>query len=150
MIPDLIAGVDPGISGAITLLTFNGEVVGSWPTPETEREVVELLSEFAPRIARAAIERVQPMPTGTVAMFKLGRSYGFLRGILTTLQIPFDEVGPKAWQAGVGVIFPPKVNGKRNNKAITRQKAQQLFPHIKITNANADSVLIAEYQRRKT
>lgn len=147
MTPDLIAGIDPGLTGAITLLTLEGAVVGSWPTPQTEHEVVELLSEFAPRIARAAIERVQPMPTGTVAMFKLGCSYGLLRGILTTLQIPFDEIPPKQWQAGLGVVLKAKKAGE-SNKTITRQKAQQLFPKQKITNANADSLLIAEYGRR--
>jgi hypothetical protein len=143
MTPDLVCGLDPGVTGGISILDSNGAVVGSWPTPETEHEVAELLCEFAPRIARAFVERVQPMPTGSIAMFKLGRSYGLLRGILTVLQIPFDEVRPQVWQQALGCMTKGK-------KAVSRQKAQQLFPGcpVRITDKIADSLLIAEYGRR--
>ncbi len=153
MTPDLIMGLDPGKCGGISLLDFKGAVVGSYPIPETEHEAVELIGEFAPRIAFCAIERLQPMfKASKVAMFKLGRSYGFLRGILTVMQIPFDEVPPKAWQATVGCVFQKAENGKaKNNKAVTRAKAQQLFTGkcpVRITDKIADSLLIAEHARR--
>jgi hypothetical protein len=36
----------------------------------------------------------------------------------------------------------------KGDKNITKRKAQELFPEIKITHAIADSLLIAEYGRR--
>lgn len=144
MTPDLIVGIDPGKTGGISMLTMDGGVWLTQPMPETEHETAELLGEFAPRIAKAFIERVQPMPTGTVAMFKLGRSYGMLRGILAVLQIPFDEVQPRVWQTGLGCLSGGK-------KAVTRQRAQALFPKCpqRITDKIADSLLIAEWGRRQ-
>lgn len=147
--PDLICGIDPGIAGGISILDRDGGVVGAWPMPETEHETVELIAEFAGRISKAVIERVQPMPTGTIAMFKLGRSYGLLRGILSVLAIPFDEVGAKTWQKSLGIVYPREKTNGTNKKTITRQKAQQLFPSVKVTNGNADSLLLAEYARRQ-
>lgn len=153
VIPDLIAGIDAGGKGGIALLTHDGDVVGAYPMPETEFEVKELLAEFAPRISKAAIERLQPMfKTSKVTMFKLGRSYGFLRGILTVLQIPFDEIQPKAWQAGVGCIYPLKSKHPERKK-INRQKAQQMFARAMtqwpINDQTADALLIAECLRRR-
>jgi hypothetical protein len=141
MTPDLICGIDPGVTGGISILDRSGAVVGSWKMPETEVDIAELLSEYAPRLSFAVIERVQPMPTGTIAMFKLGRSYGFLRGLLAILQIPRDEVRAQEWQKAMGCM-------SRGKKAVTRQKAQQLWPKVKITNATADSLLLAEFARR--
>jgi len=143
-------GLDPGMSGGVAFLTFDGEVVGVYPMPETEHEAKDLIAEFAPRIAKAAIERLQPMQlTSKVTMFKLGRSYGFLRGILTVLQVPFDEVQPKAWQHGIGCIYPSKAKHSQR-KAVNRQKAQQMFSRIpfRIDDKTADALLIAEHCRR--
>ncbi len=151
MTPELVCGIDPGQSGGIALLTLQGEIVGVWAMPATELETVELLAEFSPRIAKAAIERLQPMfATSKVTMFKLGRSYGFLRGILTVLQVPFDEIQPKDWQKRIGCIYQ-KASKHKDRKAVNRQKAQQLWPGTipKIDDATADALLIAETQRRQ-
>lgn len=110
--------------------------------PETERDTADILSEFGPRIAVCAIERLQPMfKTSKVAMFKLGQSYGFLRGLLIVQQIRFEEIRPQVWQKGLACLSGGK-------KAVTRARAQQLWPKQKITNKTADSLLIAEYMRR--
>ncbi len=145
MTPDLIAGIDPGLSGGIALLTLQGEIVGVWPMPETEHEQVELISEFAGRIAVVALEQVGVMPgQGIASSGKFMRGYGFLRGILHTLLIRTEDVRPQTWQKALGCM-------SKGNKAVTRAKAQQLFPRcpVRITDKIADALLLAEFQRRR-
>src|SRR4030095_8120640 len=133
------------MSGGMAILTREGEIVGVWPMPETEHEIVELIAEFSPRIAIVALERVGVMPgQGIASTAKFMRSYGFLRGVLAALLIRREDVRPQVWQQALGCL----TGGK---KAITRQKAQQLFPkcHVRITDKIADALLIAEHQRRQ-
>lgn len=145
MTPDLIAGIDPGLSGGIAILTLSGDIVGVWPMPETESEIAELIAEFAPRLTIVLLEKVGPMPKqGIASTAKFMKSYGFLRGVLAALLVRRDDVRPQEWQKALGCL----TGGK---KAISRQKAQQLFPKcpVRITDKIADSLLIAEYGRRK-
>ncbi len=145
MTPELICGIDPGQSGGIALLTRSGEIVGVWPMPETEAETVEILAEFAPRIAVVALEKVGVMPgQGIASSGKFMRSYGFLRGVLAALLLRREDVRPQVWQQALGCLTKGK-------KAVSRQKAQQLFPKcpVRITDKIADALLIAEHQRRQ-
>lgn len=145
MTPDLIAGIDPGQSGGIAILTFTGEIVAVWPMPETEHEVIQGLAEFQARLAVVALEKVGPMPKqGVASVFKFGRSYGFLRGALTAMLIRVEDVRPQEWQKALGCMSGGK-------KAVTRQKAQQLWPkcYRRITDKIADALLIAEWARRQ-
>jgi crossover junction endodeoxyribonuclease RuvC len=78
---------------------------------------------------------------GVSSTFKFGVNYGFLRGMLTAHKIPFEEVTPQKWQKAMGCL-------SKGNKNVTKAKAQQLFPNLKITHKVADALLIAEYCRR--
>lgn len=137
-------GIDPGKSGAISAIWDDGQpFVSSCKLSDTEADIVDWLRGFDLTDAMATIERVSSSPQmGVVSSFTFGRSYGFLRGLLTGLKIPYEEVAPVTWQ---------KVMNARSkgNKNITKERAQQLWPHLKITHANADSLLLAEYCRRK-
>ncbi len=120
----------------------NGAVVGVWKMPETESDIVELIAEFAPRLAMVLIEKVGAMPKqGLASTAKFMRGYGFLRGVLATLQIKREEIRPQEWQKGMSCMT-------KGDKNISKTRAQQLFPKIKVTHALADSLLIAEHCRR--
>jgi len=67
--------------------------------------------------------------------------YGTLKGILTALHIPFELIRPVDWQRALGCMT-------KGDKNISKTKAQQLFPDIKVTHAKADALLIAEHCRR--
>ena len=138
-----IAGIDPGKTGGISLLTKkDGICVASVKMPETEKEVVEFLLEYRRGISFVMIEKLQPMfKTSKVAMFKLGMNYGMLKGILTALELRWDEARPQEWQAAMKCLT-------KGNKNVSRAKAQRLFPNVYVTHANADSLLIAEHARR--
>ena len=70
------------------------------------------------------------------------QSYGFLRGLLRAFAIPFDRIEPRQWQDAMEC----RTGGDKN---ISKAKAQQLWPELKITHAIADALLLAECCRRK-
>lgn len=143
----IFLGIDPGQSGGIaSLMVENGQDAIAWKMPETERDIWRLVASRAPDgdcpATFAAIERVHSMPKqGVASSFKFGRSYGFLRGCLIASGIPFEEVAPQVWQKAMGCL-------SRGDKNVTKAKAQQLFPSLKITHATADALLLAEYAQR--
>lgn len=134
-------GVDPGASGAIACLSNEGSVEFI-KNDSTERDLAEWLLDWNCLEAFGVIERVGAFPgQGVSSTFKFGQSYGFLRGLLIACRIPFEEVSPVKWQTAMGC----RSGGDKN---VTKARAQQLFPGVKITHANADAILIAEYCRR--
>jgi Holliday junction resolvasome RuvABC endonuclease subunit len=148
----LYFGVDPGQSGAIACIDSlrPSENPLSFKLSETERDVwvflnrCRVLGERTDRELEmhAYIERVHSMPKqGVASSFKFGQSYGFLRGLLIACHIPFEEVSPVKWQTAMGCR-------SAGDKNVTKAMAQQLFPNVKVTHANADALLIAEYCRR--
>lgn len=139
-----VIGIDPGASGGIVCLSDGGvaRILSVHKMPETERDIVELLETWKrPRFA--FIELVNAMPKqGVSSVFKFGRSYGFLRGALTALQIPFEDVTPQKWQTAMRCM-------SKGDKNVTKAAAQRLWPDVKWTHATADAALIAEYGRRR-
>ena len=138
-------GIDPGKSGAIAALNDNGELdCGQEPqrNDATESDIADFIAVCAACSKFAFIERVAARPgQGVSSSFKFGQSYGFLRGLLIANGIPFEEVTPQKWQSAMGCL-------SKGDKNVTKARAQQLFPQLKITHANADAILIAEYCRR--
>ncbi len=134
-----IIGIDPGKDGGIAIYFDNGnlEVV---KMPDTEKDTYEQLrsvSDEDPRFVNVFLEKVHSFPgQGVSSTFKFGQGYGFLRGIICSLEYPLHDVEPRRWQQNLGCLT-------KGNKNVTKQKAQQLFPHIKITHKTADAVLIA-------
>lgn len=135
----IIIGIDPGQSGAAAYIS-NG-VIEFVKLANTERDISDFLREHQDA-SFAYIEKVHSMPKqGVASSFKFGANYGFLRGCLIAHGIPFEEVTPQKWQKAMGCM-------SRGDKNVTKARAQQLFPEIKITHAIADALLIAEYGRR--
>jgi len=134
-------GVDPGVGGAIAILLDDGTVAHAAGMPETDRDVLDVLA-IAGDGARGVLERVSASPQmGVSSSFTFGKSYGALRMALVAAGVAFDEVLPAAWQKALGCRT-------RGDKSITKRLAQQMFPAVKVTNANAEALLIAEYCRR--
>lgn len=137
-------GIDPGVGGGMAIV--NGAAINLLAFKDkTEHDISQFLycwtgsdkSETA-----AVIERVASSPQmGVVSAFTFGRSYGFLRGLLVGEEISFDEVAPSKWQRELGCLT-------KGDKNVSKAKAQQLFPGLKITHATADALLLAEYAKR--
>jgi crossover junction endodeoxyribonuclease RuvC len=136
-------GIDPGKSGAIAAIWEDGQPYASQQKLNaTESDIAEFLQMFDLDCAKAVIEKVSSSPQmGVVSAFSFGKSYGFLLGLLTAYRVPFVEVSPQRWQKAMHSMT-------KGDKNVTKRKAQQLWPKLKITHANADALLIAEYCRR--
>lgn len=138
-------GIDPGQSGGIAVIGPDG-VAAAYKMPDTERDVFDLLREIAGWYGNnpvAVIESVHAMPKqGVTSSFTFGKGYGGLRMALIGLTIPFSDVTPQKWQKAIGCLT-------RGDKNVSKRKAQELFPALKITHATADALLLAEWLRRQ-
>ena len=140
----IFIGIDPGKSGGIACLNVLGEIVSVRKMPETDSEIYAVISGFKTLDidAKALIERVSSSPQmGVVSAFSFGKGYGGLRMALTAAGIIYDEVSPQVWQRHLGCL-------SGGDKKITKQKAEQLFPSVRMTHAISDALLIADYARR--
>ncbi len=134
----IVAGLDPGKHGG--LARWDGFLMACWALPENEQDIYRLLVQAKPDFVY--LEKVSAMPgQGVTSCFSFGHSVGFLRGLLTAIQIPFETVTAGKWQRALGCLS----GGEKN---VTKRKAQELFPYLKITHAVADSILLCEYGRR--
>ncbi len=138
-----ILGIDPGQSGGIAVVDG---AIGGMPfvikMPDTRRDICDVIRAFAGNVLCAFIEDVHAMPKqGVSSTFKFGRNLGTLEGILAALDIPMEHVTPQKWQKYMGCM-------SRGDKNVTKAKAQELYPQLKITHATADALLIATYGYR--
>lgn len=135
-------GIDPGLGGGLAAIGEGG-TVRAFKMPVTDRDVLDLLSQFlGGGGTRAVLERVSASPQmGVVSAFTFGRGFGGLTMALTAARIPFDLVTPRTWQTALACL-------SGGDKNITKRRAQQLFPHLAVTHAIADALLLAEYGRR--
>lgn len=138
----LYIGIDPGASGGIGFVPEHGK---PWATkmPGTERDLFDALVDATrDHDCRALIEQVASSPQmGVVSAFTFGRSFGSLRMALIAAGIPFESITPAKWQAAMRC----RTGGDKN---VSKARAQELFPTLKITHAIADALLIAEHARR--
>jgi len=142
-------GIDPGQSGGIAALDDEGRVLLAAKLAErTDVEILNLLSNIAVNamgdglVLRAVIEQVHSMPSqGVASSFTFGTSYGALRMALAARAIPYELVSPAKWQKVLGC----RSGGDKN---VTKRRAQELFPSLKVTHAIADALLLAEFCRR--
>ena len=153
----LYLGIDPGASGGVALVGDTAPIL--YPMPKTENDVWGLISAMKDLGSTFAyIEKVGGYIGGVghpgSAMFNFGKGYGGLRMALIAARIPFEEIPPQTWQKRMGVT-PRKKKSKNSAgesksqfKNRLKARAQQLFPHVNITLATADAILIAEFCRR--
>ena len=138
----LYIGIDPGLSGGVAFIPNSGE---PWAhkMPETDRDLIDLLRDSINLFeARAMLELVHSSPQmGVKSAFTFGEGFGRLGMALTALGVPYERVRPQAWQKAMGCLT-------KGDKNVSKRRAQELFPAIKVTHAIADALLIGEYARR--
>jgi hypothetical protein len=153
-------GIDPGASGGMAAIDrFGiqpvGDLITSTAMPDTERDIWDWLKRIREEAeVFAVLEKVTGFMGGQdnrwlgPSMFRLGESYGFLKGCLTGCDIPFQEVTPRTWQKAIGIRSKGKGEGRTSWKNHLKQVAQRLYPMEKVTLATADAMLIATYCHR--
>jgi hypothetical protein len=138
---NITIGIDPGTNGGIAWIMDGKPCVEKMP--DTLRDLWELLRDIAEsagtEVPHCYLEQVHSSPQmGVKSAFTFGNGFGHLEMALTAAGIPFTRVRPQVWQKELGCMT-------KGNKNITKQKAQELFPSMKVTHATADSLLIATY-----
>jgi hypothetical protein len=138
-----VLGLDPGWSGGVALLDDFGSIAEYHGfSTMTESEIIEVMNRMVAHASVCYIEKVHSMPRqGVASSFKFGMIYGLLRGLIVG-RVRMIEITPQAWQKSLGCLT-------KGDKNISKAKAQQLFPGIKITHATADALLIAYYGYQK-
>jgi hypothetical protein len=150
-------GIDPGKSGGIAW--HDGEQMRVEKMPETLQDLWELINDMwnvSAKPCKACIEEVHVAPSfaksedgkenkirmGAKSAFTFGQGFGHLEMALTAAGIPFERIRPQAWQKAMQCLT-------KGDKNVSKRRAQELFPHLKITHATADATLICEYGRRQ-
>lgn len=144
-----VIGIDPGKSGGIAWIQDGKPCVEKMPdTAKDLWQLVESISQVFCQLyykkidCKAYIEQVHSSPQmGVVSAFTFGQGFGQLEMALTAAGIPFERVRPQVWQKAMGCMT-------KGDKNVSKAKAQELFPTMKVTHSTADALLIAEYGRR--
>lgn len=86
------------------------------------------------------------MPSSAMATY--AANWGFIKGAATYQGRRLVLVPPKAWQKALGLGGSKSHASKTAWKNHLKQRAEQLFPKLKVTLATADALLIYEAARR--
>ena len=154
----IIIGIDPGITGAISVLE-NKKVIEVYDTPtmidgkKNKRQVngaqvtniiKENLNKDKDKEVVVVVEHVNAMPgQGVTSMFNFGQSFGVIKGICSALSLPIYFVRPAKWKKHFNLI--------KTNKDASRTKVIQIYPGVssklsrKKDSNKADAILIARY-----
>jgi crossover junction endodeoxyribonuclease RuvC len=151
---NLTIGIDPGLSGALAILSADGslELVADLPIVR-DRSLAwidgsalqsALLDAIAGRPSRAVVERVSAMPKqGVSSSFQFGVGFGSILSVLQAMHIPIEFVTPVVWKRSYGLS---------KDKHASLHKARLMFPtaelHLAKHDGRAEALLIAEYGRR--
>ena len=125
----IIFGIDPGVSGAISVLKKEGQIIEVYEMPtmidgkKNKRqvngaEVTNILknqlmnhndkiesSNDHEKIAKVVVEHVTAMPgQGVTSMFNFGQSFGVIKGICAALKLPIYYVRPVKWKKHFNLI----------------------------------------------
>lgn len=151
-----ILGIDPGQHGGFCFRdTKHNEHINTYSYNkltvydiagiiETEKEICKLCGVPI----RAFIERVHSMPhDGKASAFSFGKNYGMWLGLLTALKIPYHDIPPATWQAGLRLRL--RCKEYRERKKALKEIAQKYWPEAGLTYDTCDAALIAEYGRRR-
>ena len=132
----IVIGIDPGANGGIAWISDGKPCVEKMP--DTLQDLWELLRDIASEgPCKAYLEQVHSSPQmGVKSAFTFGNGFGHLEMALTAAGIRFERVRPQVWQKAMGCMT-------KGDKNVSKRKAQELFPSMKVTHATADALLIA-------
>lgn len=145
-------GIDPGSKGAISVLTDNGKLisVNIYDSYEVRKLLCDVKNNFPECTFICTLESIHSMPRdGVKQAFKFGENFGFVKGTLMALEIPFQEVPPQTWKKEYSLL--------KCDKSQSIKRCKELFPGINLlptqrckkeSDGMAEATLIAEYGRR--
>lgn len=167
-------GVDPGTIGFITAMFPNGKFEFYSIDENDDLELNRIFKSIKERSwqVTAVLEDVHSIfGASAKSTFNFGEIKGILKGLLIANEIPYTLVQPKTWQNEIWINQDMIVSYKSiiraekeikqkvvDTKSTSINAARRLFPQIdlrknerckKIDDNKVDSLLMAEYARRK-
>jgi len=147
-------GIDPGsVSGCIAIIFLNekGNIRGteiiefSKNTTREWYERLEFITDSFKGKCMVILEKVHGMPgMGVQSISAFMKNVGHIEMALLSLNIPFKEITPQTWMKHYG-LKKAKDESIIEWKRRLREKLQRIMPEFKVTNTNADAMLIAYY-----
>ena len=152
----IIFGIDPGVSGAISILE-NKKVIEVFEMPtmidgkKNKRQIngSEVTNIIKKRLndgkeVIVVVEQVNAMPgQGVTSMFNFGQTFGAIKGICAALELPIFFVRPSKWKKHFELI--------NSSKDSSRTKVIEMYPKLsnqlsKKKDVNkSDAILIARF-----
>ena len=152
----IIIGIDPGLSGGIAILE-NNKIKELFDMPvmsDGKKNKKQQNSALLAKLVRGNInkiedsvvivEQVNAMPgQGVTSMFNFGQTFGAIKGICATLELPIFFVRPAKWKKHFELI--------NSSKDASRTKAIEMYPHLaeKLSRKKdvnkSDAILIARF-----
>lgn len=140
-------GIDPGKSGGYAVINTSTNEVKTFPWDDTA--FITAMRAVDPLDSVACVEKVGAMPgQGVTSMFNFGHSAGFIHGVLSALNIPYQLVPPQKWKKEFSL-------GSDKEQAI--KACIHLFPNVNLlptercrkpADGMAEALLMAEFARR--
>ena len=151
-----IIGIDPGLSGGIAILDdlkicdmFDMPIMSEGKKNKNQLNSAQLVSIIKKHILQSGdtfviVEQVSAMPgQGVTSMFNFGQTFGAIKGICASLNLPIFYVRPAKWKKHFELI--------NASKDASRTKVIEMYPSVsdrlrKKKDVNkADAILIARY-----
>ena len=151
-----IIGIDPGLSGGIAILDdsiifdiFDMPIMSEGKKNKNQLNSAQLVNIVRKHILSSGdtfviVEQVSAMPgQGVTSMFNFGQTFGAIKGICASLNLPIFYVRPAKWKKHFDLI--------NASKDASRTKVIEMYPSIsdrlrKKKDVNkADAILIARY-----
>ena len=153
-----IIGIDPGLSGAIAVLDdfkifeiYDMPIMSEGKKNKNQLNRAQLVKILKNNFKNneelfVIVEQVNAMPgQGVTSMFNFGQTFGAIKGICASLNLPIYYVRPSKWKKHFELI--------NASKDASRTKVIEMYPSLserfkKKKDVNrADAVLIARYFR---
>jgi len=135
----LFLGLDPGVTGAVALVSADGCLVLVEDLPTTARGsgrvkrecnaagLAQLLRPYGGDVAHGVVELVAAMPRqGVASMFSIGHSAGTATAVLACLGIGFELLPPAKWK---------RLAELPADKALVLTAARRLWPDAPLRHA---------------
>ena len=129
-----IIGIDPGLSGAIAVLDdlkifdlFDMPIMPEGKKNKNQLNSAQLVNIIKRHIHTNStfviVEQVSAMPgQGVTSMFNFGQTFGAIKGICASLNLPIFYVRPAKWKKHFDLI--------NASKDASRTKAIEMYPSI--------------------
>lgn len=153
---NIIAGIDPGQTGAIALLNVDHWELEVHDTPtfqvkkgKTNQTVIDTVQYgnlvVGRGITHCFLEQVGSMPKqGVSSTFKFGTAYGAAQMIPVVAQSAVTNVTPQKWKKGVGIASGAAKDESRRRATQLMPNCAELWKLVK-HDGRADAALIAYY-----